>query len=192
MYNNSNNAFYKKKVYFKARHKWKEVREEYDWTKNLESEINTEFNKILLSKIKKNGLNNPLKLKKENNKNKTHKKEMFEDEDIKKVFRQAAKACHPDVAQKENVEIFNKIIESKKEGNIGDFLEAAKQLKIPNTEISIMQIEAIEQETVEMIEEINEITSTVQWRWWHENKKNKNIIMNNIIQNIKNEQIKKQ
>lgn len=189
MYNNTQNNFYKKKIYSEARFKWREINEEYLRVKDLEKTINFEFNKIILFEINKLGLKNTLKTKKENKKK--CKDKIFEEENVKQIFREAAKACHPDASGDKNIELFKKIVESKKEGDLCKFLDVAKKLKIQNKDISMSQIEKIESEIFELKKEIYEITNSVQWAWWHENKKNQKKIIDSVIKNIKHEQNKK-
>ena len=44
----------------------------------------------------------------------------------------------------------------------------------------------MEEEVDSLKEKIKNIIDSIHWKWYHENNKNKSVLINNILNNIKN------
>lgn len=114
---------------------------------------------------------------------------IFELEETKKLYRDAAVKSHPD-KDSSNISIFQDIVDSKKNNNFNKFLDSAKKLKIEVKEITYEQIDKIEEELEKIEKEIDEMQKSIEWVWYFESKKNRQQIINNLIKKIIYEQKK--
>jgi len=114
---------------------------------------------------------------------------IFELEETKKLYRDAAVKSHPD-KDSSNISIFQDIVDSKKNNNFNKFLDSAKKLKIEVKEITYEQIDKIEKELEKIEKEIDEMQKSIEWVWYFESKKNRQQIIDNLIKKIIYEQKK--
>lgn len=114
---------------------------------------------------------------------------IFELEETKKLYRDAAVKSHPD-KDSSNISIFQDIVDSKKNNNFNKFLDSAKKLKIEVKEITYEQIDKIEKELDKIEKEIDEMQKSIEWVWYFESKKNRQQIIDNLIKKIIYEQKK--
>jgi len=201
-----------KKFYKKIRRNWRECFLEYQEVVKIESIALVEFNKHLIKYMSEAGMDIPQP--KTENKNESHKdhKDKFEKDEIKKIFREAAKLSHPDLdPTSSNMELFKELIQAKKENQLNKFLDIAKQIdnnikntnnKTPlaktkknNTEtnesISLGSVDHLEKEVSDLETKIQKIKNSIHWTWYYASDSSRIKIIKKSANFINNEQNKK-
>ena len=177
-----------KTEYNKLRYKWRELSKELLELKPIEQMAMAKFHETLMSRVREFGLKDPFL---ENQKKDTEDKKIFEEEETKKIYRQVAVRSHPD-KNKNDDDIFKDLVDSKKNNSLNKLLDNAKKVRLKIDNISIEQIEKIEEEINELEKSISEIINSTHWRWYHEDNRSRDLIINNLIIIITNEQKEKQ
>ena len=149
------------------RYKWRELTKEYTDLKELEETALRVFYEAAMKYIKKNDLEDPFVAKEQSKKNKNTS--ILQEDEIKILYMQAAIQTHPDKHGGEYVDIFKDIARAKNEGNLNQVLEGARRVDVRPHEISIKQIDVLEEELNELEKKIDEIRSSVHWVWYHAN-----------------------
>lgn len=201
-----------KKFYTKVRRGWKECLSEYNEVLKIESEALKEFNKELIRNLIKKGIPIPDPEKQKKKKNEKEYKEKFESDEIKKIFREAAKQSHPDSGStSNNMELFKDLIQAKKDNELNKFLDIAKKIDnnkkeelkenvkpktngVDNIEkevITFNSIEKLEKEVQDLESKIIKIKNSVHWVWYYANPQLKTKIIANAVNFINNEQKQK-
>jgi len=177
-----------KTEYHKLRYKWRELNKELSSLKEIEETAAKEFHDALMIEVEKFNLNNPFS---EKEKKDEKSSEIFEADETKKIYREVAIRSHPD-KNKEGEDVFKSLVSSKKNNSLNGLLDSAKEVKLKIKNISIEQIEKIEEEIYDLEKSISKIINSIHWMWYHEDNRSRNLIINNIIINIINEQKKEQ
>lgn len=201
-----------KKFYRKVRRGWKECLSEYNEVLRIESEALKKFNKELIRTLVDKGIPIPDPKQEKKKKNEKEYKEKFESDEIKKIFREAAKKSHPDSGStSNNMELFKDLIQAKKDNELNKFLDIAKKIdnnkkdkpkenvksktsKIDDVKeetITFNSIEKLEKEVQDLESKIIKIKNSVHWVWYYANPKLKTKIIANAVNFINNEQKQK-
>jgi hypothetical protein len=171
--------FDKKREYSKLRFKWRGLNEEFSELSEIEKSARMEFFESAMEYIEKNNLENPFIAKEESDS--SGNKEVFQDDETKSIFRRAAIKSHPDKNGDEFVDVFRGIANAKNKGNLNQFLEEARKVKVKPDEISINQINVLEEEANELERKIDEIRLSVHWTWYHANNAQRQIILELVL-----------
>ncbi len=170
----------------KLRFQWKSYSKELQILEEINSNAIKEFYKEVMIQVDKKGLKNPFD--QDLKEPKKESAEIFNSEEVKTIYRNIAKATHPDLNKDERTEdIFKKTSSAKKEGNLNKLYDCAKISKIKIESITYDHIEKMEKEINEIEKEIKKIKNSDAWLWYHENNKNRTLIINYIIKSIKND-----
>jgi hypothetical protein len=120
-------------------------------------------------------------LKAEENKKKKvseEKKEMFQSDEIKSVYRQIVTQTHPDKLQNESEELLGEMaelymaaIEAKEQCDFHVLMDVATDLRIEADELSMAQLEFLEKEIDEKEKKIKHMRKDFMWQWYHANTK---------------------
>ena len=188
MIDNNTTEYYKTKEFNRLRAAWREMKQEYNYISEFYKQAKNELNLIIIEEAKKLNLHDVFS--EEPQEKKIEKQEAFEDESIKSVYRETAKASHPDVAGLESIKEFKVLAKAKKEQHLNRMLDVAAKFKVKNKNITYEQIDLIKKEIVEIKKKIDEIHSSIYWRWHIASRIEKNTILKNIINHLKNEQKK--
>jgi len=170
----------------KLRFRWKSLNKDLSCINNLEEIAFLEFHETLMKKIVEKGLDNPFEKKKEKEKS---KKEIFQTDETKKIYRAIAIKSHPD-KKPGGEEVFKELVDSKKHNSINKLFDSAKKVNIKIEEITFDHIEKMEEEINEIEKIIQEKRSSIHWIWYHENNTKRTLIIKNIINNLENDQEK--
>jgi hypothetical protein len=171
--------FEKRKEYSKLRYKWRELSKEYTDLRGIEKMAWADFYETSMRYIEEHGLKSPFSPKEEEEK--SANKKIFQEDETKAVYREAAIKTHPDKHGGEYVDIFKGISRAKSEGSLNRMLEEARKVNVKPEEISIEQICVLEDELNELEKKIDEIRFSVHWTWYHANNSQKQIILEKIL-----------
>jgi hypothetical protein len=159
-----------KKEFNKLRHEWRGLNKEHEELSKIEKAAWSSFYEAAMEYIDENNLENPFKPKdKESEKSSS----FFETEEAKGLFREAARKTHPDATKESCADLFKNIAAAKKRGDFNEFLENAKKVDIKIENVTVEQIEKLEEEVYELERKINEMLFSVHWIWHHASNRNK-------------------
>lgn len=201
-----------KNFYKKIRRSWRECFAEYQEVIKIESVALAEFNKHLIAYMVEQGMDIPQP--KGEKKDQTNKdfKDKFEKDEIKKIFREAAKLSHPDLGtSSSNMELFKELIQAKKDNQLNKFLDIAKKIdnnikkttdqtsltktKKNDTEkdesISLDSVDHLEKEVSDLEIKIQKIKNKIHWVWYYSSDIARTKIIKKSANFINNEQNKK-
>ena len=173
--------FEKRKEYSKLRYKWRELFKEHAELSRIEQLAWVEFYEAAIKYIESNGLENPFVPKEPEEKQKN--KEIFEENETKALYRQAAIKTHPDKHGGEYIDVFKDIAEAKHEGHLNKMLDGARKVNVKPEKISMDQIETLEKEVNELEKKIDEIIYSAHWTWYHANNAQKENILEKLLNN---------
>jgi len=168
--------------YNKLRFNWKNCSKELHELKKIEKIAFKSFHDELMKEVDKLGLESPFSAKPKKHKNKDL---IINEDEFKKAFRDVAKQCHPDATKSDSYEVFNKLIEAKDSGDLATIIDIGKKESFDIDELTIFHLDILEKNLKDLEAEINEIRSSIHWLWYHETNKNRNLIISNIINQIK-------
>ena len=171
--------FEKKREFSKLRYKWRELKKEYLELGQTDKAAWRDFYEASIEYIEAHKLENPFGQQEE--KQESGNREIFEEDETKVVYRQAAMKTHPDKSGEEHIEVFKDIADAKKKGNLNKMLDGARKVNIKLEEISIKQIEVLEGEVHELKEKINKIITSVHWVWYHANNVQRQVILKQVL-----------
>ena len=175
--------FETKKEYNKLRFKWRELNNEYSELKVIGDIASVRFYEAVMAYVKEYGLKDPFGPNED--KEDSGNSEIFEEDETKTVFRQVAMETHPDKNGKEYIEIFKDVAKAKKDGKLNEMLEVARKIDIKPNEISIKQINVLEEEVYELEKEIDKIRNSPHWIWYHANNQQKQNILELLLVQLK-------
>ena len=171
----------------KLRAKWRRIKEEFDSIKNISDLAWSEFYPAFLIEIKEKDIEDPF------NKNCSTEElkdnSIFEEEEVKQKYRDAARLTHPDKSNGK-IESFKNISKAKKEGSLNDFYDELKKIKASKGDISFMEVDKISNEIKLLESKIQEINNSPYIKWFYGTHLERNKIMKSIITFIKNDQKK--
>lgn len=167
----------------RLRSKWTEIKGEHSYVLKFYEHSKAELNIIIAKEAQKLKINDIF----EEGGEKTQKKQnsVFEEDSTKEIFRQAARMSHPDTASEKKINQFKDLVVAKKENHLNKLLDVADHFNIKNCEISYDQIDLIQQEINDTIKDIGKMMDSIYWTWHTASKKQKTIMLKNIISNLK-------
>ena len=171
--------FDRKKIYNKLRCKWRELKKEHTELRQTENVALSEFHRAAMEYIKENGLKDPFGPREEDEKR--GNAEIFQEDETKTIYRQAAIRTHPDKHGDEYIDIFKDIADAKDKGNLNKMLEEARKVDVKPEEISIKQLNVLEEEVNELERKTEEIMFSVHWIWYHANTEQRNKILEHVL-----------
>jgi len=167
-----------KREFNKLRYEWRELSKEHEELSKTEKIAWGVFYEAAMEYIDENNLKNPFQPKdKESEKSSS----FFETEEAKGLFREAARKTHPDKTEEDCVDLFKNIATAKKRGDFNEFLENAKKVDVKIENVTVEQIEKLEEEVNELEKKIDGILFSVHWIWYHANNYNKLKILNQVL-----------
>ena len=172
----------KKKILRRIRIEWRNLTSEHLSLRDVELKALQLFNEEISLQAKKEKVDLEFKPEKKEKPDEISANE----EEVKSIFREIAKKSHPDKIEKHNQDIFIESAKAKKEGKISQLIDNAIKLNVNVDGISFRQIEQMEKEVDSLKVDIKNIIESIHWKWYHESNKNKSILINNILNNIKN------
>ena len=175
---------FSQKYFNKLRVEWRTLLKEKKEAEDILDLAWSEFYPCFLEKLNSEKLDNPfdnLDVKKNQDES-----SFFQDEDMKTKYRNAAKLTHPDRSNSGSLESFKNISKAKKEGNLNKFYDELRSSNINKGDISFKEIEKMEDEISKLKKEIEDILDSVYLKWFYSNEGGRSIIINSIINNIKN------
>ena len=95
---------------------------------------------------------------------------------------------HPDQSNTDDTDLFRKLTEAKKQGNINKIYDLAGELEIKYEDTSFEQLDKMKDEVFDCQKKIKKMMGSVYWDWHHASNKQKKIILNNLTVNLINEQ----
>ena len=172
----------------KLRHKWRELNQELDLIKNICNLAWSQFYPALAKELDSKGVKNPFL--EEVSKKSTKDDSVFESNELKKKYREAARLTHPDKNKKYDPDVFKNISKAKKEGSLNKFYDELKKTKISKGEITHLEVDNILKEISSLENKISEMHSSVHVEWFYETEVNKKKIIELTIKKINNDQKK--
>lgn len=180
---------FKKKYFNKLRYKSKYIHLEYEESLEIYKKAKFEFLKSVSEYADKNKKNNPFLIdcqKQDEGKVKVNK-------DGKKVYREIVNKTHPDKlinsteSERENLkELYNEASIAKNKNDLDSLFRIASKLNIENEDITIDSINRIEELIKEKEDYVEKIHKDVAWIWYYANKKERDIILENIFSKMCN------
>ena len=172
----------------RLRNKWRELKKELDSIENISDLAWSQFYPVLTRKLDSAGLKNPFleETSKKNNKSDS----IFESNELKKKYREAARLTHPDKSKKYDPDIFKNISKAKKEGSLNKFYDELKKTKISKGEITHLEIDNISKEISSLESKISEMHKSLHIQWFYETEVNRKKIIELTIEKINNDQKK--
>jgi len=116
----------KKKEFNRVRRQWKNAFDEFIYVKNVFDKAVGELNIIIINIVEKYNLDSPFS---EDDSLEEPKKKLDE-ENSKVLFRKVAMMSHPDQSNTDDTDLFRKLTEAKKQGNINKIYDLAGELEI--------------------------------------------------------------
>ena len=165
-----------KKQFNKLRFEWRSLNKELRYIKKIQEVALPLFT----SEVSKHLDLNALKSKESEEEKKS--KNIFEEPELKAIFRDLAKVTHPDKNQGKE-ENFSKISKAKKDNKLNIFLEEARKLSKNNIEVTYEVLRKIEKEIIALKKEIDEITNSFYWVWYFEAGEERKKIIKTFIKN---------
>ncbi len=165
--------------FYRARSEWRSLKKELA---ELEFIFNTAwqlFYESFLLKIEGSDIENPFLEKVEKKECKDNK--IFEEEDLKSLYRCLVKETHPDKVGQDSIEIFRNVSKAKKNGDFNEFLEQAKKIKKNKIDVSYVMLDKINEEIDSLREKINQISKSFCMEWYYSPNSKKPKIMGEII-----------
>ena len=172
--------FEKRKEFNKLRCKWRSLTEEYESLSKVEEEAWGLFYKACMGHVEKHNLENPFEQKSDDKEFKN--KDIFNEDETKHVFRQAALKSHPDKSPESCVGLFYEISLAKKDGRLNKLFDGARKLDIKPDDVTINQIDVLKSEVDDLEKKIDEIIFSAHWIWHHANNKQKPKIIKTILE----------
>jgi hypothetical protein len=174
----------KKKEFNRVRRQWKNVFDEFVYVKSVFDKAVSELNIIIIDIVGKYNLDSPFA---EDDSSEEPKKKLDE-ENSKMLFRKVAMMSHPDQSNIDDADLFRKLTEAKKQGNVNKIYDLAGELDIKYEDTSFEQLDKMKDEVFDCQKKIKKMTVSVYWDWHHASNKEKKIILNNLTVNLINEQ----
>jgi len=174
----------KKKEFNRVRRQWKNAFDEFIYVKNVFDKAVGELNIIIINIVEKYNLDSPFS---EDDSLEEPKKKLDE-ENSKVLFRKVAMMSHPDQSNTDDTDLFRKLTEAKKQGNINKIYDLAGELEIKYEDTSFEQLDKMKDEVFDCQKKIKKMMGSVYWDWHHASNKQKKIILNNLTVNLINEQ----
>ena len=181
---------FKKKYFKKLKYKSKYINLEYEESLEIYNKAKFEFLKSVSEyaiEIKKE---NPF-LKNIQNEDKKEKVKI--NGDGKKIYREIVNKTHPDKlinideGEAEDLKnLYNEASVAKSNNDLDSLFRIASKLNIENEEVTIDSINRIEQLIKEKEDYIEKIHKDVAWIWYYANKKERDIILENIFSKMCN------
>ena len=172
-----------KKQFNKLRFEWRSLNKEFKSIKKIQELALPLFTEEISKHIDLN------KLKDKEPERKKESKNIFEEPELKIIFRELAKETHPDKGQGKE-ENFSKISKAKRDNKLNIFLEEARKLNKNNIEITYDVLEKIEKEIIIIKKDIHEITNSFYWVWYFETAEKREEIIKTFIKNNETEKTK--
>lgn len=102
--------------------------------------------------------------------------------EIKKLFREIAKKTHTDISKSEDTrETLEDAVKAKKESKSSNILSIAHELKIDTSNLDYKSIELVESSIKNQERDINNITNSYPWAWYHASKNRKDNIIREFV-----------
>jgi len=165
-----------KKQFNKLRFEWRNLNEELKSIKKIQEVALPLFT----SEVSKHLDLNALKSKESEEEKKS--KNIFQEPELKSIFRELAKVTHPDRNQGKE-ENFSKISKAKRDNELNVFLEEARKLNKNNIEITYDVLDKIEKEIIIIKKNIHDITNSFYWVWYFETASKRKEIIKTFIKN---------
>jgi len=178
-----------KKEFNKLRAEWRYINNELFQVKEIAENAWKEFYPKFLESISGLDVEDPF-FKQENSKKKKDNS-IFEEDCLKEKYREAARLTHPDKNKESVIDSFKNISKAKKEGNLNQFYDEIKKINIKNVNLSYKELDQIEKEIKEIKNQILNISNSIFFKWYYSDQKNRDIIINLLITNLKNDKKKK-
>jgi len=175
-----------KKEFNKLRANWKDTKKELEEVTLIAEKAWGEFYPKFLKLTRELNIKNPF-FDSDSSRNKKKDNSIFEEDSLRQKYRQAALLTHPDKIKEIEADSFKKISKAKKEGNLNEFYDEIKKVKIENKSFSYLEIDKIEKEINDSKEKIKNISNSFFFKWYYENKSGRKKIMNLLIIKIKND-----
>lgn len=172
----------------RLRHKWRRLKKELESIENICNLAWSEFYPTLARELHEKGIKDPFVTEsaKKNNENNS----IFESDELKKKYREAARLTHPDKNKTYNVDVFKNISKAKKEGSLNKFYDELKKTNISKGEITHLEIDNISKEISSLEKKISEMHRSVYIKWFYETEVNRKKIIEITIKKINNDQKK--
>lgn len=156
-----------------------ELKEELDFIRGVYDLCVTNFCAAVSSFCDESGVKNPLL---DIGASETKKENEILDDELKCLFRQIAKKTHTDITKSEDSRpILEEAVKAKKENKSSNLLSIAHNLKLDTSSLSYKSISVIESSITELEKEINTITKSYPWLWYHASENRKINIIQEFI-----------
>jgi hypothetical protein len=171
---------YKSKLFKKLKHRSKYINMEYEETKETFEKARQKCLSTIMVFCEENpDRESPLRTEEKKKKEvPEEKKEMFQSEEIKSVYRQVVSQTHPDKLGNESkeftdemTELYMAAIEAKEQCDFHVLMDVATDLRIDAEDLSMAQLEFLEKEIDEKEKKIKKMRKDFMWQWYHANTK---------------------
>lgn len=180
---------FKDKYFRKLKYKSKYINLEYEESLEIYLKAKTEFMQSASEYAYKNEKENPFF---KNNQPESEKRTSV-NKDGKKIYREIVNKTHPDklinMDEEEKTELeslYNEASIAKNKNDLDSLFRIASKLKIENEEVTVDSINRIEQQIKEKETNIEKMHKDVAWIWYYANKKERDIILENIFSKMCN------
>ena len=178
---------FKNKYLKKLKRKAREISGEFEQTELIYLEAKREFVEAIIEYCDKNNKKSPLEFEKK--KEKPDRSELFQEEEVKDVYRKIAINTHPDktIKLKEKdreitCDLFNNAAQAKENESLLELSKVASKLKINLNNLTYSQLESLEAELQEKEGEIKKMREDICWAWHFMNKNQKKNIIYKICE----------
>lgn len=167
-----------KSIYNKYRFQWRELKKELEELEDISAIAWAQFYSEFLIQIKKQNIENPF-LEQSIEEKKSSK--IFEQEELKELYREAAKKTHPDKNGADKIDVFKKISKAKKDGELNQFLEEVKKINQNEVKVSYSLVDELKKEINFVKNKIKNILNSCFMEWYYAENSKKQTIMKRII-----------
>ena len=188
---------YKSNLFKKLKHRSKYINMEYEETKEIFERARHECLSSIMAFCEENPDRiSPLTTKEEKEKEiSKEKKEIFQSNEIKSVYRQIVLQTHPDKSygeeDEEMTDLYMAAIEAKENCDFHVLMDVATDLRIDAKDLSMEQLEFLEKEIDQKEDKIKKMRKDFMWQWYHSNNKKRAILIERICPLDENSKPKK-